>query len=133
MPSAFVRLDAFPLTPNGKIDRRALPSPDSGRQGVSREYLAPRDEHEQALAEIWSTLLNRTPIGANDNFFELGGHSLLATRLVSQIRERLAVNLPIRAVFDRPTLAGLADRVRASARVDTASSAISQDVEEGQI
>lgn len=133
VPSAFVRLDALPLTPNGKIDRRALPGPDSGRQGISREYVAPRDEYEQALAEIWSRLLNRTPIGASDNFFELGGHSLLATRLVSQIRERLAVNLPIRAVFDRPTLAGLADCIRTSARVDTASTAISQDVEEGQI
>jgi amino acid adenylation domain-containing protein len=133
VPSAFVRLDAFPLTPNGKIDRRALPSPDSGRQGTSHEYLAPRDEHEQSLAEIWSKLLNRTPIGANDNFFELGGHSLLATRLALQIRDRFAVNLPIRAVFDRPTLAGLADHVRTSVRVDTASIAISQDVEEGQI
>ena len=133
VPSAFVRLDALPLTPNGKIDRRALPAPNADRAGVARKYVAPRDRQEQTLAEIWSTLLGRSPIGVTDNFFELGGHSLLATRLVSRIREALGVDLPIREVFDVPTLEGLAQRIREAAPADSASIAIAAEQEEGRI
>ena len=82
-----MRVETLPLTPNGKIDRRALPAPGADRSGVARRFIAPRDDQETTLSQIWSKLLGRSPIGAGDNFFELGGHSLLATRLVSQIRE----------------------------------------------
>jgi acyl-coenzyme A synthetase/AMP-(fatty) acid ligase/acyl carrier protein len=133
VPSAFVELDAFPLTPNGKIDRRALPAPNNDRQELGPTFVAPRDAEEQVLAEIWSQLLGRSPIGINDNFFELGGHSLLATRLVSKIRERTGVGLPLRTVFDAPTLAGLAQRIRTVVPVAGIADTIATDVEEGSI
>ncbi len=133
VPSAFVRLDALPLTPNGKVDRRALPAPGAGRGSVGRQYVAPRDPQERQLSQIWSTLLGRSPVGATDNFFEMGGHSLLATRLISQISETFGVALPIRAVFDSPTLEGLARRVREASTTEDASASIAAEVEEGQI
>ena len=86
VPSAFVLLEAFPLTPNGKLDRKALPAPD-GTAMATREYEAPQGEIEQALASIWQTLLNVERVGRHDHFFELGGHSLLAVQLMSRVRE----------------------------------------------
>ena len=133
VPSVFVQLAAFPLTPNGKIDRKGLPAPASDRQDVARAYRAPSGREEETLAEIWSQLLGRSPIGAHDHFFELGGHSLLATRLASKIREALGVALPLRAVFDAPILAALAERVRSARPADAASDNIAIEVEEGRI
>jgi len=133
IPAAFVRLDALPLTPNGKLDRRALPAPDTDRHELGESYIAPRDHEERTLAAIWSQLLSRSTIGAHDNFFELGGHSLLATRLVSKIREAMAVSLPLRTVFDAPTLASLAERIRAASPTEGTSTAIAAEVEEGRI
>jgi acyl-coenzyme A synthetase/AMP-(fatty) acid ligase/acyl carrier protein len=133
IPSAFVQMIAFPLTPNGKIDRKSLPAPGADRQDLGRAYAAPQGRDEEILAEIWSQLLGRSPIGANDHFFELGGHSLLATRLVSKIREHLGVTLPLRSVFDFPILAGLAEQVRLAAPAGPASGNIATEVEEGQI
>jgi len=113
VPSAIVILDAFPLTPNGKIDRRALPDPDLG---ADEDRAAPRTPTEEILAGIWSELLRVGSVGVDDGFFALGGHSLLATRMVSRVRETLGVELPIRAVFEDATLAALAARVDASLR-----------------
>jgi amino acid adenylation domain-containing protein len=133
VPSAFVQLPAFPLTPNGKIDRQALPAPGADRGDSVRVYVAPSGREEEALAQIWSQLLGRAPIGAHDHFFELGGHSLLATRLVSKVRETLGVTLPLRAVFDAPVLVALAERIRSAQPADATADDIASEVEEGQI
>jgi amino acid adenylation domain-containing protein len=104
VPPHFLFLEALPVTPNGKLDRRALPAPEA----EPRERVAPRDAVEQHLAEIWERLLGIPDVGVHDNFFELGGHSLLATRLIAAVREEMGVELPLREVFERPTVAGLA-------------------------
>ncbi|EPN29988.1 non-ribosomal peptide synthetase SyfB, partial [Pseudomonas syringae pv. actinidiae ICMP 19096] len=90
VPSALVRLDSWPLTANGKVDRRALPVPDRSAL-PSGEYQAPQGDLENALAAIWSELLQVERVGRQDRFFELGGHSLLAMRMVSQVRQRLSL------------------------------------------
>ena len=105
VPSVFVQLESLPLTPNGKVDRKALPEPEA----VSvAEYVAPRTLAEELLAEIWGEVLKRDPIGAHDNFFDLGGHSLLAMRVVARVYHAAGVELPLRTVFEAPTLGGLA-------------------------
>ncbi|MEY3330349.1 MAG: amino acid adenylation protein, partial [Cyanobacteriota bacterium] len=110
VPNAFVILEALPLTTNGKIDRRALPPPESGSE-VSDKYVAPRTPMEEILVTIWSEVLKVEKVGINDNFFELGGHSLLATQLVAQIRDRLKIELPLRQLFNTATLAELAQGI----------------------
>ncbi len=112
VPAAFVILDAFPLGPNGKIDRRALPAADPKR--VAEDGDPPRDAIERELAAIWETLLDTAPVGVHANFFELGGHSLLGIGLMSQIQKRLGANLPVSALFQNPTVSGLAQLVRRS-------------------
>ncbi|HYH80100.1 MAG TPA: amino acid adenylation domain-containing protein [Longimicrobium sp.] len=106
IPSAYVRLEVLPSTPNGKVDRLALPSPD-GDAFSKRGYQAPVGEKEEALAEIWSEVLGVERVGRNDHFFELGGHSLLAIRLVERMRRR-GLHADVRALFTSPTLCGLA-------------------------
>ncbi len=113
VPTAFVPLDAFPLNTSGKVDRRALPAPE-GANLARRPYVAPGDEVERKLAEAWSKLLGVEQVGAEDHFFELGGHSLLATQVASRIRATFGVELPLRAVFEAPTLSALAARIRAA-------------------
>uniref|UniRef100_UPI00068B5399 non-ribosomal peptide synthetase n=1 Tax=Andreprevotia chitinilytica TaxID=396808 RepID=UPI00068B5399 len=113
LPSAFVTLASFPLTPNGKLDRKALPAPDQSAV-VSRQYVAPEGEVEQAIATIWQDLLGLERVGRHDQFFELGGHSLLAVQLVSRLRQVLGVELPLRELFAQPTLQGLAQSVQAA-------------------
>ncbi len=117
VPAAFVWLAALPLTPNGKLDRRALPLPDA-QAYASRAYAAPRGEIETLLAALWQDLLEVERVGRHDHFFELGGHSLLAVRLISQLRQRLGVELPLGELFAHPELAGLADAVARAARSD---------------
>jgi acyl carrier protein len=112
VPSAFMVLEAFPVTANGKVDRGALPAPDTlGSRGET--YVAPRTPAEERMAAIWAEVLGVERVGGEDNFFELGGHSLLATQLVSRVREAFRTELPLRAVFEAPTLAELARRVEA--------------------
>ncbi|AGC45642.1 non-ribosomal peptide synthetase [Myxococcus stipitatus DSM 14675] len=114
LPSAVVVLDALPLTANAKIDRKALPAPE-GTRAPGATLIAPRSALEHRLADIWRQVLRVEHLGIHDNFFELGGHSLLATQAVSRIRSELQVDLPLRALFDAPTLAALASRLESSA------------------
>jgi amino acid adenylation domain-containing protein len=108
MPARFVVLERMPLTPNGKIDRRALPSPAAARPDLGHPFVAPSTPTEEALAHIWSRVLGLDRVGLHDNFFELGGNSLSATQLVSQVRKSFDVELPLRALFEHPTVAALA-------------------------
>ncbi|AHE30483.1 non-ribosomal peptide synthetase [Burkholderia pseudomallei] len=110
VPSAYVRLDAWPLTPNGKLDRRALPAPADDAYARA-EYEAPRGAKEEALAAIWRELLHVERVSRHDNFFELGGHSLLAVQLVSRLRQALSVEVALSTVFDAPVLSALASRL----------------------
>jgi amino acid adenylation domain-containing protein len=115
VPSAWVLLEAMPLTANGKVDRRALPAPDAGAPKAVG-YVAPRDELESALAAIWTTVLGGPRVGVLDSFFDLGGHSLTATQLVARVRRELGVEISIVDVFQQPTVAALATVLRAAAR-----------------
>jgi len=114
VPAVFVLLDALPLMPNGKIDRRALPSPDRSRPELDKAFVAPRTPTEELLAEIWAQLLDLERVGVHDNFFDLGGHSLLATQVVSRMREAFQVEIPLRRLFEVPTVAGLAESIEAA-------------------
>ena len=117
VPAAFVVLDAFPLTPAGKVDRRALPAPEPSEPETAA---APRTPEEEILAGIWADVLGVDRVGLHDDFFERGGHSLLATRVVSRVRSELGVEIPVRSIFEAPTVAGLSEMVRAG-RGDTGS------------
>ncbi|HEU4561224.1 MAG TPA: amino acid adenylation domain-containing protein, partial [Longimicrobium sp.] len=110
VPSAFVRLEQWPLTPTGKLDRKALPAPE-GSAYASAGYEAPASETEEALAAIWSELLGVERVGRHDNFFDLGGHSLRAIRLVLRVKEELQVDLALRVVFELPVLSSLAEHL----------------------
>ena len=99
------------MTSTGKVDRGALPVPDSGRSVLANAYVAPRTLAEEQLAHIFGEVLGLERVGAHDNFFELGGHSLLAIRAVSRIREAFQLEIPLRAIFETPTIAGLGQLV----------------------
>ncbi|HXO26083.1 MAG TPA: condensation domain-containing protein, partial [Thermoanaerobaculia bacterium] len=114
VPSAFVALPALPLTVNGKIDRAALPAPEWTSQAAAAQYLAPRNADEEVLLALWSELLDAGAVeraGAAADFFALGGHSLLATQLLSRVRDAFGVELPVRSVFECPTVAAFAARL----------------------
>ncbi|HWY78460.1 MAG TPA: MupA/Atu3671 family FMN-dependent luciferase-like monooxygenase, partial [Verrucomicrobiae bacterium] len=113
MPSAFVLLDALPMTPNGKLDRRRLPAPDARRPAREKAFAAPSTPVEQALAVIWREILGLDKVGTADSFFDLGGHSLLATQLVSQLREVFQMEVPLRTIFEAPTIGQLAKQLQA--------------------
>jgi thioester reductase-like protein len=108
----------LPLTPNRKVDRKALPDPNQAQQVAQDTFVAPRTPIEQALAQIWATVLDVERVGVYDNFFELGGHSLLTAQLLSQVREQFQVELPLFALFEAPTVAELAQRITAKTDAD---------------
>jgi amino acid adenylation domain-containing protein len=115
IPSYFVILDRIPLTPNGKIDRKALPTPEIQSD---KGYIAPRNEVEKKLVEIWSGILGH-PVGINDNFFKMGGHSLKATILMSKIYRELNVNVPVITIFKKPTIRQLAQYIKSAKKETT--------------
>ena len=110
VPAAFVLLDAFPLSPNGKVDRKALPAPEAAAY-AGRDFEAPLGDIESALAQIWCDVLKLERIGRHDQFFDLGGNSLMAMQVVSRVRQRLVTELPLRELFAAPTVARLAARI----------------------
>jgi amino acid adenylation domain-containing protein len=125
VPAAFVFLDSLPLSPNGKLDRQALPAPDQLRPELEKKYLAPRHDLERQMAQLWETVLGIQPVGVNDNFFELGGHSLMAVRLVAQIEKVFGKKIPVATVFQSVTVAQLV-RVLGQEAPDPAGTSIVQ-------
>ncbi len=123
IPSAFVQLDAMPLTPHGKIDLSALPRPTRQDAQTERDFTAPRNPIELVLASIWEQVLNLEKVGIYDNFFALGGHSLLATQIVSRIRDTFKVELPLPVLFKTCTVASLAKRIELARQTDQGLSA----------
>ena len=108
VPSAWVKLASLPHTPNGKINRTALPAPEAGQVEAIEEFAAPRTRVEKSLATIWAEVLKLERVGIHDNFFDLGGHSLLATQVVARIRQSLDAEVPLRAMFEAPTIEEMA-------------------------
>ncbi|MEH2195511.1 MAG: non-ribosomal peptide synthase/polyketide synthase, partial [Nostoc sp.] len=111
VPNAFVILEALPLTPNGKVDRRALPAPDLHSE--LDKFVAPRHPTEETLAIIWAQVLKLDKVGIHDDFFELGGHSLLATQVISRLQSAFGISLPLRYLFESPTVAELSEAILA--------------------
>ena len=111
VPATFVLMEAMPLTPNGKVDRRALPAPSSERPNLDELFVAPRNDIEQQLATIWSQSLEIHSIGIHDNFFDLGGHSLFVAQMMTQVAETFQVILPLSCLFKSPTIAGLSQSI----------------------
>jgi amino acid adenylation domain-containing protein len=137
VPSYFVVLEALPLTANGKLDRGALPAPQLDGAELSAAYVAPRTPTEELLVGIWATVLGVERVGVEDNFFEVGGHSLLATQLISRIREAFAIEMPLRTLFERPTIAALAEDIEtilwATQDMEVLVGPAAQDYEEGEV
>jgi hypothetical protein len=112
VPASFMLLDRLPLTPSGKVDRRALPAPDRARRELEREFVAPRNDAETRIAAVWRDVLGLDRVGVTENFFEMGGHSLLLPQVVHRLRTAFQLEVPLRALFDEPTIEGLAITVQ---------------------
>jgi amino acid adenylation domain-containing protein len=117
VPAALVILDQLPLNPNGKLDRRALPDPGAALTGAARARGRLRTWTEDVIAEVWREVVGLDRLGADENFFEIGGHSLLATRILARLRSILGIDVPVRAIFEKPTVAGLAEYIAGRAAV----------------
>jgi acyl carrier protein len=111
VPSAFVLLDALPLNANGKVDRAALPSPDQACTRSSEVPAAPRNPIEEEVAKIFAEVLRREQVGIQDNFFDLGGHSMPAMRVAMRLRDAFQIELPVRKLFEAPTVASLSELI----------------------
>ncbi|BCL80823.1 non-ribosomal peptide synthetase [Ktedonobacteria bacterium brp13] len=118
LPAFFVALESLPQTPNGKIDRAALPTPDRFTWALSEEQIGPRNALEELLAELWCDVLGCAMVGIHENFFALGGHSLLATQLISRVRAVLQAEIPLRCIFEAPTVAGLAQLLESALQTE---------------
>ncbi|MCG8347097.1 MAG: amino acid adenylation domain-containing protein, partial [Chloroflexales bacterium] len=123
LPTNLVFLDALPQLPNGKIDRKALPAPDQAWSELREAYTAPRTPTEQILSAIWADVLQTAQVGLHDNFFELGGHSLMATQVIARVREAFQIELPLRRLFETPTVASLAEQIDLACRDTSARQA----------
>src|SRR5262249_55278241 len=117
VPVIFISIDALPLSPNGKVDRSKLPLPDDSRPSLEETFVEPRTEIEELVAQVWLEVLKLEKIGIYDNFFDVGGHSLLATRVVARLRNNFSIDMPLRTLFELPTVAGLAGAVETALRV----------------
>ena len=134
VPAALVTLERMPLSPNGKIDRKALPAPDIGSQvRESTAYVEPQTELEKTIVQCWRELLTVAQIGLNDDFFDLGGHSLMATQFLSRLRDRTGVAVSLKTFFEDSTVAGVAKSVSAIRWVAEALTSDEQDDEAGMI
>jgi amino acid adenylation domain-containing protein len=137
VPTQFMVLDAMPLTPNGKVDRKALPKPDNYRADLAANYVAPRNELESQIAEIWAEVLEVERVGIYDNFFELGGYSLLAIQIVSRLRQSLQIEILLPNLFELPTIADLAIRIEtlrwAAQSQSSGAEELDEDYEEGEL
>ncbi len=111
VPSAFMVMESLPLTPSGKVDRKALPVPDTSQSELEVSFVTPRTPTEQIVADIWADVLRREQVGIYDNFFDLGGHSLLATQVISRLREAFKVDVPLRSLFENPTVVNLVEQI----------------------
>jgi acyl carrier protein len=111
IPSYFIPLESIPLTPNGKVDRRALPKPGHERPELDSDYVAPSSPVEQELAQIWSELLNVSQVGVHDNFFDLGGSSLPALQLAMRVNQAFQIELPVQRYFECATIAKLSQAI----------------------
>lgn len=116
VPAAVISLDALPLTTSGKLNRRALPAPEAGEGGLSTTFRPPRTPVEETVARVWERVLGVDRVGVDDHFFDLGGHSLLVTQAMARLRDAVGLDLPVRALFEAPTVAELAERVEAARR-----------------
>jgi acyl carrier protein len=130
IPSVFVQLDEFPLTPNGKLNRRALPVPDSSRPDIADRFVAPTNPLEEDLAQMFSALLGVERVGIEDNFFELGGHSLLAMQLISRVRADFDMEIGLRDFFEAPTVTRLAEMMEAAFLATTEAGEIAEMLSE---
>jgi acyl carrier protein len=130
-------LDALPLTPSGKVDRKALPVPDESRTPLETAFVAPQTPTEKRLAKIWQEVLGLDQVGIQDNFFELGGHSLLAMQVLSRACDHFEVELPLARLFETPTIAGLTELIETIRLADqgprSQPSATTSDREAGEL
>jgi acyl carrier protein len=109
VPAAWVELDELPLTPSGKVDRRSLPEPEQLRPELEQAFVAPHTAAEEVVAGIWAEVLGVERVGVEDNFFELGGHSLLVTQVVSRVVKVFQMDVPLRSLFESPTVSGVVE------------------------
>ncbi|BAZ37903.1 amino acid adenylation domain protein [Calothrix sp. NIES-4101] len=129
LPTAFVILNKLPLTPNAKVDRKALPAPDTMTELLAN-FVPPRTPTEQIIVDIWADILGQEKIGIYDNFFDLGGHSLLATQVISRLREAFKIDLPLRSLFENPTVKNLAEQLEGILTVQQLQTVNEQMVED---
>ncbi|MFJ9106243.1 amino acid adenylation domain-containing protein [Streptomyces sp. NPDC102405] len=112
LPAAYVVLEELPLNLNGKLDLRALPAPDGTRPDLAQDFVTPRTAAEATVAAVWAQVLGMDRVGAHDNFFDLGGHSLLATQIISRLRQSVGAEIPLRTLFEGPTVEAMAARIQ---------------------
>jgi len=133
IPAALVLLDELPLTPSGKVDCRALPAPDQNGLQLANIYQPPRTPTEQTLVAVWGKVLRLEKVGIYDNFFDLGGHSLLATQVMSRIRSAFSIDLPLRRMFESPTVAEIAFIITESQAQPVSEAALVRMLSEVQV